>query len=309
METFIQIFFFFGGLALLLKGALFFTENASKMAKRFGVSDMVIGLTVVAIASTLPEFTVSVTSVLKGSSGMAIGNVIGSNIANIGLVLGLASILTPKIIAKKKDLRQAYILLLTTIIVTVFIINGLTPILGSLLLAGLFIHFYIVLRPKGHKKERVKRDTIPAPKVILYCLLGGIAVIMGAQLIVSSAKFFTTALSISETTVGLTIIAVGTSLPELANAVAATLKKLHGIALGNIIGSNMLNMLLVLGTSSMLGSLAAEGMLLTYSIPFLLLFTFILVALMKVENKLTRLDGVALLILYGFFLYLKFFVV
>jgi cation:H+ antiporter len=311
MQVAIDVLLFFLGLVVLLKGASLFTDNASKIARSIGVSDIVIGLTLVAFTTSLPELSVSVMSVMRGASGIAIGNVIGSNIANIGLVLGLAALLTPGIQAGKTELRQGFVMLAITLVAVLFIIDGLSPIKGAILVAMLFFYVYYLIKNKslqgGLVKKMIERESLRRGMVL--CVVGGAGVIIGAELIITASVSLARTFSISETIIGLTIVAVGTSLPELATSVTAALKRLQGIALGNIIGSNVFNLLMVLGVSAIAGTIVVESMILIYSIPMMLLLTAILILLMRAENKLGRFDGTALLLLYAFFIYLKFFVV
>ncbi len=311
MQIVIDVLLFFLGLIVLLKGAALFTGNASRIARSLGVSDIVIGLTLVAFTTSLPELSVSVMSVLRGASGIAIGNVIGSNIANIGLVLGVAALLTPDIPGGKAELKQGYIMLAVTLIAVLFIVDGLSLIKGAILVTMLFLYIYYLAKEKSLQEniitKIVERESLP--RGLALCVVGGAGVMVGAELLITSSLSLARSFSISETVIGLTIVAIGTSLPELATSVTAALKKLQGIALGNIIGSNVFNLLMVLGASAMVGTIAVESMLLTYSIPLMLLFTALLLLFMRVENKLSRLDGLALLLMYGFFLYLKLFII
>jgi cation:H+ antiporter len=311
MQIAIDILLFAAGLVLLLKGAAIFTKNASKIAKSLGVSDIVIGLTLVAFTTSLPELSVSVMSVLRGSSGIAMGNVIGSNIANIGLVLGAAALLTPGLRARKPELRQGYIMLAVTLVAVLFIVDGLSLVKGAILVSMLIIYLYYLLKDKSLHESIVEKIMVREsfPKSLAFCALGGAGVLIGAEFLITASLSVARAFSISDTVIGLTMIAVGTSLPELATSITAARKKLHGIALGNIIGSNIFNLLMVLGASAMVGTIVVESTLLIYSLPMMLLLAVLLVLFMKTENSLGRLDGLALLIIYGFFIYLRFFLV
>jgi cation:H+ antiporter len=309
MTFLIDILLFALGLVLLLKGASLFTENASRIAKSLGVSDIVIGLTLVAFTTSLPELSVSVISVLRGASGIAIGNVIGSNIANIGLVLGISAFLTSSIPGGKAELRQGYIMLAVTVVAVLFIYDGLSFVKGALLVAMLLLYVYYLTKEKSLKESIVERmiERESFSKGLVLCAAGGAGVVLGAEFLINASTSIARGFSISETVIGLTLVAVGTSLPELATSVTAAMKKLQGIALGNIVGSNIFNLLMVLGASAMAGTVVVESMLLVYSIPMMLLLTALLVLLMRAENKIGRFDGTALLLLYGFFLYLKLF--
>jgi cation:H+ antiporter len=306
----LDVLLFAAGLLILLKGASLFTDNASKIAKSIGVSDIVIGLTLVAFTTSLPELAVSVTSVLKGSEGIALGNIVGSNIANVGLVLGIAALLTPGIKANRNEIKQGYIMILVTLAAVLFMIDGLTPMKGIILIISLFFYVYYLSRDRELRENIVEKimEKGNLPKGLLLCIVGGAAVLFGAQIMVSSSINIASGFNVSETLIGLTIVAVGTSLPELATSLTAAFKKLQGIALGNIIGSNVFNLLMVMGASALSGAAAVGGTLLYYSVPMMMLLSLLLVLFMKVENRLGRLDGAALLSIYSFFIYLKFFV-
>ena len=309
MQIAIDILLFAVGLVLLLKGAAIFAKNASKIAKSLGVSDIVIGLTLVAFTTSLPELSVSVMSVVRGASGIAIGNIIGSNIANVGLVLGAAALLTPGLKAGKPEIRQSYIMLAVTIVAALFIFDGLTLVKGAILVSMLVVYVYYLLKDKSLHENIVEKiiERESFPRGLAFCAIGGAGVLIGAEFLITSSLSVARAFSISETVIGLTIVAVGTSLPELATSITAAVKKLHGIALGNILGSNIFNLLMVLGASAMAGTIVVEGSLLVFSLPMMILLAVLLVLFMKTENSLGRLDGLALLVIYGFFIYLKFF--
>lgn len=311
MDIIVEALLFAIGLVLLLKGASLFTENASRIAKSLGVSDIVIGLTLVAFTTSLPELSVSVISVLRGAGGLAIGNVVGSNIANMGLVLGISAFMTASIPGGRPELKQGYIMLAVTVVAAIFIFDGLSPLKGAMLVAMLFLYVYYLMKDKSMRENIVERiiEKESLPRGLAFCILGGAAVIIGSEFLVNASISVARSFSISETIIGLTVVAIGTSLPELATSVTAALKRLQGIALGNIIGSNIFNLLMVLGASAMVGSIVVESFLLVYSVPMMLLFTALLVLFMRAENKLGRFDGLALLLLYGFFIYLKLFLV
>lgn len=311
MQILIDLLLFAVGLVLLMKGASVFTEYASRTARSLGVSDIVIGLTLVAFTTSLPELAVSMASMHLGSPGIAVGNVIGSNIANIGLVLGISALLSMNIRSGRNEIKQGYIMIAVTIIAVLFIIDGLTPIKGALLIATLLFYVYCLLRDRNLKENAVTKmiEKESLPKGLIFSVIGGIVVVIGANIMISSAINMAHFFNIPEMVIGLTIVAIGTSLPELATSVTAAMKKLEGIALGNIVGSNIFNLLMVLGATSIVGTIPMESSLLIYSIPIMIILTVLLVIFMRVENKLGRLDGIALLSIYILFLYLKFFII
>jgi cation:H+ antiporter len=308
MEMILEILLFAGGLLALLKGASMFTDSASKIAKSLGVSEIVIGLTLVAFTTSLPELAVSVLSVFRGVPGIAMGNIVGSNIANVGLVLGMAALLSP-IPVQRSELKQGYIMLLITLVAVSFMLSGLTPVIGMLLIAGLIAYVYYLSQEPDFKSSVIEKviEQTSLPRGLLMCIIGGVGVIIGAELVVRSGTSIASSFGVSEALIGLTMVAVGTSLPELATSVTAAVKRLEGIALGNIVGSNIFNLMMVMGAAALVGNITMATSVIVYSVPMMVLLSAILVIFMKVKNDLDRNDGIALLILYGFFIYMGFF--
>ncbi len=296
------------GIIVLLKGASLFTDNASRIAKSLGVSEIVIGLTLVAFTTSLPELAVSVLSVFREAPGIALGNIVGSNIANVGLVLGLAALASP-IPVQRSELKQGYIMLLITLVAVTLMLSGLTPLIGMLLIAGLAAYVYYLSKEQDFKNSIIEKviEKTGLTKGLLLCLIGGAGVIIGAELVVRSGMSIASGFGVSDALIGLTMVAVGTSLPELATSLTAAVKKLEGIALGNIVGSNIFNLMMVMGAASLAGSITMDASLFAYSVPMMVLLSVMLVIFMKIKNDLDRNDGIALLVLYGFFMYLSFF--
>jgi cation:H+ antiporter len=309
MDFIIETILFTVGLAVLLKGASIFTDSASRIAKSLGVSDIAIGLTLVAFTTSLPELAVSVLSAFRGVQGIALGNVIGSNIANVGLVLGLAALMTPAIAIHRSELKQGYIMIAVTLISVLFLVDGLSPVKGIILLAGLLGYIYYLSREKDLKENVIGKimERGNLSKGMILCAAGAAGVLLGAEILIGSSIRIAESFGISEAVIGLTLVAVGTSLPELATSITAAVKKLEGIALGNIIGSNIFNLMMVMGASALAGTITADLSMLSQSVPVMILLSVILVILMKTENRLGRIEGVALLSLYAFFIYMKFF--
>ena len=260
------------GFVLLVKGADWLVDGASGLAKRFGVSDLVIGLTIVAFGTSMPEFVVNMVSVVEGTTDIAITNILGSNIINIFVILGLTALVYP--VASQKQSRDfdiplstiAGVLVLAAVSVTLPYESekGISRI-GALILLGLFIVF-IWKTSKNAKsdinpqEETSAEQPIKLGKAILLIVVGLIGLIVGGELIVKSAVQIAVNLGVSDAIIGLTIVALGTSLPELATSVIAAFKKNSDIAMGNVIGSCIFNVFFVLGTSALIKPLPAyEG--------------------------------------------------
>ena len=257
------------GLVLLVKGADWLVDGASGLAKRFGISDLVIGLTVVAFGTSMPEFVVNMVSVADGATDLAITNILGSNIINTYVILGLTALVYP--VASQKRSRDFDIPLSIIAGVLVFAMVMLTSPFGEtsrsisrfggIILLCCFCYFiYNTFRhAKDHPEEAEAEAVVPmkAWKAILLILAGLLGLVVGGEMIVKSAVKIATDLGVSEAIIGLTIVALGTSLPELATSVVAATKKNCDIALGNVIGSNIFNVFFVLGVSATIRPLPA----------------------------------------------------
>ena len=250
------------GVTLVLLGADRLTDGASALARRFGVPEMVIGLTIVACGTSMPEFFVSLMSALNGTSDMAVGNVLGSNIMNTMLIVGCAAVVAPMVISPstvRKDIPFAIgasiLLLLLCTDAAISRLDGIILLVGFALFMA-----YTLWQAKGDKTEDTGSAKQQNPWLSLgYIVLGLAGLVFGSNLFVSSASNVATTLGVSQSVIGLTIVAGGTSLPELATSVVAARKGLSAIAIGNVIGSNVFNILLILGATAAINPLQLEG--------------------------------------------------
>jgi len=307
-----------GGLILLVIGGDFLVKAAISLSFKLKISKMVIGMTVVSFATSLPELLVSLQAALDGSPAIAINNVIGSNIANIGLVLGITAIIGP--IAVQKDFYKFNwpVMMLFSVVLYYFLMNDavLTQVEGILLLVGLFVFLWILIM--NARKEKVVIDKIDDTlakigygKIIVWLLLGGLALYYGAGFLVDGAKDIAKSMGVSEGVISITMIAIGTSVPELAASVIAAIKGEKAISLGNLIGSNIFNIGSVLGFTAVIKEIAIplnEPQILSRDIFWMLGFSAILIPLVFIKNKflLSRLKGGFLFLVYGTFIYLVF---
>ena len=254
------ILFFIFGLLLLIAGAELLVRGASRLAASFGVSPLIIGLTIVAIGTASPEIAVSLQAAVNGQADLTLGNVLGSNIFNILFILGVTSILAPIVIAKQLIRKDAPILLGISLLTFFFAMDGnISKIDGIILLIGLFTYFIFVIRESRKENkaiqneyaqeyaEKEKRTSKNVLLNILFIIIGLGLLVLGSNWLVQSAVQIAQALGVSELVIGLTIVAIRTSLPEVATSVIAALKKESDIAVGNAIGSNIFNLLGVLG--------------------------------------------------------------
>jgi cation:H+ antiporter len=315
-----NILLFYASLVLLVESADFLVSGSSRIAKYFGVSTVVIGITVVAFGTSLPELTVSIIANLVGSTGIAIGNVVGSNISNICLVLGLAALLVP--IEIKRELFRFDVpfllgvsLLLFMLSMRVFDFTGSGYAIGlidGVIMLMLFLLFMYVQVSGVHphdRREHSARERRKLPGYILLVLAGLAGVIISAGLLVESGRSIARFFGVPEVIIGLTVIAVGTSLPELATNMVAAAKRKFGIAIGNIIGSNIFNILLVVGATSVVKPVQnmAESAVLV-DMPIMIGLTVLLFFLMRTGLAITRRDGillVSLYIIYIFYLFMR----
>jgi len=247
------------GLILILWGANALTDGASSVAKRFNVSDLVIGLTIVAFGTSAPEFIISLFAAIKGSSDIAIGNIIGSNIFNILIILGITAIITPLHITKSTLYKEIPFALLASIVLYICAndslinkdpINIISRTDGLILLCFFFIFIAYTLAIAHNREEESVSKQLSGWKSFFLIIFGLITLIGGGNLFVDGASGLARDLGIKESVIGLTLVAGGTSLPELATSLTAALKKRPGMAIGNVIGSNLFNIFFVLGCSA-----------------------------------------------------------
>ena len=260
-----------GGLALILLGANGLTDGAAAVAKRFNISDLVIGLTIVAFGTSAPELVISTMAAWGGSAEMSIGNVVGSNIFNVLAIIGVTALVMPIKVGQGTLSKEIPLMILCSIVVAlmaddVMLDGGASNIISridGLVLLGFFAIFlrytFAIARDGGEDAEGGEIKEMPIWKSTLF-ILGGLAgLIYGGQLFVDGASGIASSLGVSESIIGLTIVAGGTSLPELATSVTAALKKNAGIAIGNVVGSNLFNVFFVLGCSATISPLPMGG--------------------------------------------------
>lgn len=248
------------GFTVLVKGADWFVDGAADLAKKFGIPELVIGLTIVAMGTSLPETAVSITGALKGSAGIAVGNVIGSNICNILLILGVTTAITSLRIQQSTIRYEIpFMIFISGILLAMGMSDGVITRLEGGVLWGLFVVYLIYLKfltdkhPEEEPAEQKKKEQLPSVgKCVGLIILGATMVIYGSDLAVQGAKTLAQLFGLSDRLIGLTIVAIGTSLPELAASTVSALKGNADIAVGNIVGSNIFNILFVLGTSTLI---------------------------------------------------------
>ena len=290
------------GLLGLFFGGEYLVRGASSIARSYRISPMVIGLTIVGFGTSAPELLVSVQAALAGQPAIAIGNVLGSNIANILLILGISAVIAPLILPMRKLWRDLGFMLLATAVIWAMLLDGdITRLDGVLLLAGLIVFVAVAFLTGKAEPD----DTLPLPPVWQAALmtLGGLVVlVIGARLLVDSATTIARTYGISEAVIGLTIVAVGTSLPELATSVVAALRKQTEIAVGNIVGSNIFNIFGILGLTAVIAPIPAEARFVSIDMPWAAAAAIGLTVVAALMGGLPRIAGVVLLAAYGGYL-------
>jgi cation:H+ antiporter len=302
------------GFVLLIKGADYFVEGASKIADKLGIPQLVIGLTIVAFGTSAPEAAISISSAIKGNTGIAIGNIIGSNIMNILLILGITSCITVLKVAKSTVYYEIpFVIFITTVLVVIGGTQGKLGFISGIILWALFILFfvYLIKMAKSGKSEGIveegeaydgKKDSMI--KLIFITLAGMAAIVIGSDLTVDGATEIAKILGISDRIIGLTIVAFGTSLPELITSVTAGIKGKADIAIGNIVGSNIFNILFVLGTTSLIKSVPYSMNFVIDGIVAIAAAVLLLLGVVR-KKQLGRMAGIIMLIAYaGYFAYL-----
>ncbi|NIV17039.1 MAG: calcium/sodium antiporter [Woeseiaceae bacterium] len=303
-----NIFEVIGGLILLIWGADRFVHGAAATARNLGVTPLLIGLTVVAFATSAPEILVSIVASVRGEPGLAIGNAIGSNIVNIGLVLGAVAIIRP-IELRSATLRREMpaLLAVTLLTVSLFLDSFLSRVDGLVMLTGLVIVMIWLARLglRSAPTDPIKRDyeaeipeDVSMKMALFWLLLGLVTLLLGANLLVDGSIEIARALGVSEVVIGILLVAFGTSLPELAVSLVSALKGEYGLAIGNIVGSNIFNILAVIGVAATIAPTALAPSVLSLHIFVMVAFTLVLFAMTydyDGKSELSRIEGVALL--------------
>lgn len=322
MTIFLNVLFLIVGMAFLIKGADFFVSGASAIAKRCKVPSLFIGLTIVALGTSLPELSVSITSAISNSIDMSVGNIVGSNMFNMLLVIGLISLFNPipmSTSSKKVDLpfliaiTGALLLFGLDIALNNATANILSRTESILFLVILILYLYILISNANRKRKRQikqekylqkeKLENQPQEKdlkiwqIALYVVLGLAAVVFGGECVSTTAQFLAIKMGMSEALVGLTIVAVGTSLPELVTSVVAAKKGENDLALGNVVGSNIMNISLILGSVGLISQAPISSIIIT-DIIILFVCTIIFSVMCFRKDNIEKKEGIVLLILY-----------
>ena len=303
-----SLLFLLIGACMLYYGAEWIVKGGSNIARKLNISSLVIGLTVVAFGTSLPELIVSIFSALEGSSAIAVGNVIGSNVANVGLVLGLSAFIFP--ISEEYDIikRDLLIYLMSCAIFIFFAFDGrISQFEGMVFVISLFFYFYYCIKsPIDDQNDTEEEVEDKMSKLIIYILAGIAFLSFGAEIFVDGAIYLARYFGLSEVVIGMSVVAFGTSLPELATSVMAAFHKESSISVGNIIGSNIFNILSVLGITSIIYPLDSPRSIMDKEVVFMLAYAFSMFIVAKLPQPINRYTSIALLVGYITFIYVLF---
>lgn len=311
MSTVLPYILLVFGFFILVKGADFFVEGSSSIAKRLNIPDIIVGLTIVAMGTSAPEAAVSITAAFNGSSGIAIGNVVGSNILNLLLVLGVAAVILPLSVDKSIFKRDFPFLIVTSILLPILCLLfnlKLGRIAGTILFAVFVTYMILTIKSAlAYRKSTSSSESsesgeqikiLPVWKSLLYTIGGAVVIVLGGNLSVESATDIAKQLGISDALIGLTVVAIGTSLPELVTSVVAAKKGSTDMALGNVIGSNLFNILFILSITSLICpfKISMESVIDQLILLAITIYVFICAF---TKRKIVRLEGISFLLIYA----------
>ena len=322
MDIFLNVLFLILGMIFLIKGADFFVSGASAIAKKCKVPSLFIGLTIVALGTSLPELSVSITSAISNNIDLSVGNIVGSNLFNMLFIVGLVAMFAPMpMSASSKKIDLPFLIAITGALLLFALditLNGATTNILSrtesiLLLVILILYLYILISNANRKRKRqlkqekyLKAEKLENPaeekelkvwQIILYVVIGLAAVVFGGECVSTTAQFLAIKMGMSEALVGLTIVAVGTSLPELVTSVVASKKGENDIAIGNVVGSSIMNISLILGSVGLIAQAPISTIIIT-DIIFLFVSTLIFSIMCFQKDSISKKEGIILLVLY-----------
>lgn len=319
MDIILQLTLLIVGFVLLIRGADWLVDGASSVAANFKVSKLLIGLTIVAFGTGAPELAVSFSSLISGNTDILLGNVIGSNIINVLLLIGVAAVIHPIRVKKATVSKELPLLLLiSTALIVLFLDASLTNAVSNvfsrsdaiicLLLFGIFLYYLISLARKNKKEaKKANKPQYPIGKSLLLTFIGLVCIVIGSELVVNSASDIATTMGISERIISLSIVALGTSLPELVTTITAAKKGESDLLVGNIVGSNIFNICIVLALPILFSGGISPANFELLDLIMLIFSAFLLCILARHNHKITRAEGVLMLIIftiyYGYIVY------
>ena len=309
-----QFLIFIISLVILIFSGDLLVKGASRIALQIHLSPLVVGLTIVAFGTSAPELFISINSAVTGSPDIAMGNVIGSNICNLALVLGTASMISPMSIQSTSLKIDWPVAMGGSLLLYLFILDGLLQTVeGVVFLIALVLYLYFIIKKSRKDNKAIKEVEKELPvagtekkmiwKDILFILLGCVGLYYGSDWFVEAAKFLAKGFGVSERVIGLSVVALGTSVPELVTAGVASIKKETDIALGNLIGSNIFNIFSILGITSIIKNILVSELIVSKDIMWMLAITLLVLPMMITSKLIARIEGFFLLVIYVYYIY------
>jgi len=309
-----DIFLLIAGLSVLITGGELLVRGATSIALRLHISPLVVGLTIVAFGTSAPELFVSIQSALAGSPDLTMGNVIGSNICNLALVLGITAVIAPvKVQADSIKIDWPMTMGSSTLLYLLVRENLITSYEGILFISILVAYTYFIIWKSRRETKRMRRlnsefelPEVPSPflwRDIFFISLGIVGLAFGSDWLVNGAQSIALQFGVPERTIGITILAVGTSLPELVTSIVASFKKQTDIAVGNLMGSNIFNVLSILGITSLIQEIQVSDVIINSDMIWMLLITFLIFPMMLHRKEIGRIEGFILLVIYFYYIY------
>ncbi|WKN31641.1 calcium/sodium antiporter [Porifericola rhodea] len=310
-----SIFLLAVGLIVLVSGGEFLVRGASSIALRLRISPLVVGLTIVAFGTSAPELFISVQSALSGSPDLAMGNVVGSNICNLALVLGFTAVIFP-VPVQKDSLSIDWPMTIGSSILLFLLVQDylISPVEGAVFVLILAVYTTLIIvksRRENHKGKEILEEADlaeqPSKNIwldVLFIVLGTLGLAFGSDWFVTGAKSLALSFGVSERVIGVTVLALGTSLPELVTASVAAFRKATDIAIGNLMGSNIFNILSILGITSIIQPIAVNQQIVSQDMLWMLAITVLIFPMMLIKRKVSRIEGGILLAVYGYYIYL-----
>lgn len=301
MELLMQLGLLVIGFVLLIRGADVFVDGSAEIAKKFGIPQLVIGLTIVAMGTSAPEAAVSISAALKGNADITIGNIVGSNILNILIILGISSVIVPLTVAKSTIKYEIPFMIIITVLTALLGLDGSIGIMDGIVFLVTFAAYltYLFIMAKNDKQEDENSSDMSAAKAAVFIVLGLAMVVLGSSFTVDAASAIAKALGLSERFIGLTIVALGTSLPELFTSVSAARKGNADIAIGNIVGSNIFNMLFIIGVSALITEVPFARGFIFDTVIAAAAAVMLLICTLAGRGRLKRWAGILMLLSYG----------
>lgn len=309
---FLSLIIFIIGIAFVFWGSHYLINAVVFLSQKFGIPALIIGLTIVALGTSSPELFVGIWSAVKNDSGLSLGNILGANLANIGFIIGLVTLIHPTKIKTSVLKKEFPFIILAPVILYLLAMDGFLSRLDGvifLIMAFLFIYYAIWSAGQGRGKIMGKiavllsnDDRGEAVRQFCYLILSLLLLLIGAKLLVNSGIFFAKHFGVSDIIIGITLVTLGTALPELFASLAALIKKQAEISLGNVIGTTIFNIFVILGVVSVISPIIVPAGLINFDLLFLILFTLILVTLLRTSDRIARIEGAILLISYFFYI-------